>query len=271
MKKIDIHCHTTNRLINGVYPTLETILEFMAKHEIEKTVLLASYFPHKGTGVSNFRLLDWIRCYGQFCMFGSLDFDTFYYQGMNELAELAERRMIKGIKVYTCYQHIDLSSDRFLSLVALARENVLPMMFHVGYSYSCMSKTGKVAYTEAVSPRMLESVALANPGMCFIFSHMGKPYLDELIEVVNNCDNVYTDMSGLIDSSHEQNELAECVEGIRRFIGECGPRKLLFGTDFPVQTHEDSVYMIEEAMKHFSERDKEDVYYNNAYKILKLS
>lgn len=270
MKKIDIHCHTTNRRVKGVrdeYPTLEKIAGYMQQYDIEKTVVLASYFPHKGTGISNFRLLNWIAGNPLFAMFASLDFDFFFYQGINEIQELAERKLIKGVKIYTCYQHIDLKSDRFKSLVSLVAKNNLPLMFHVGYSYSCMSKTGKVAYTEAVAPKDLEFLAKENPQLNFIFSHMGKPFTDGLIDVAKAHDNIYTDTSGLIDSDHTVGELDECVLAIQKFLFECGPKKLLFGTDFPVQTHEDSVYMVETAMKHFKDSDKQEVYYNNAFRI----
>ena len=54
-------------------------------------------------------------------------------------------------------------------------------------------------------------------------------------------------------------------------MNEVGQKKLLFGTDYPVQTHNDSVYMIEEAMKGFGQMDKKDVYYNNAHNILYLN
>ena len=50
--------------------------------------------------------------------------------------------------------------------------------------------------------------------------------------------------------------------------GECGPKRLLFGTDFPVQTHEDSILLIEESMKTYSDQDKQDVYHDNAARIL---
>ena len=64
LKKIDIHCHTSNREITGVVPTsstLEAISNQMHKFGVDKTVLLATYFPHKGTGISNYRLLNWIQ------------------------------------------------------------------------------------------------------------------------------------------------------------------------------------------------------------------
>ena len=273
MKKIDMHCHTTNRKVEGLlceYPSLTNLEDYMKQYNIEKSVVLATYFPHKGTGVSNFRLHNWVTGNEKFEMFGSLDFDHFYFQGLNELSEMAEDKLMKGIKIYTCYQHVDLHSDNFNAVLNVAKTHNLPMMFHVGYSYSCMSKHGKVAYTEPVGPRDLEFLSQENPEMNFIFSHMGKPFLSDLVEVVKNSSNVYTDNSGLLDSSYESHELAECVEDIKVFLGECGPEKLLFGTDFPVQTHEHSVLMIEQAMKNFLHNEKEKVYFENARRLLKL-
>ena len=91
MKKIDMHCHTSPREIEGIIPKSATIAQItaeMKKHEIERTVLLATYFPHKGSGISNFRLHDWIEGNKKFLMFGSLDFEHYFYQGYNELEEM---------------------------------------------------------------------------------------------------------------------------------------------------------------------------------------
>ncbi|MBI1968550.1 hypothetical protein HYS49_01435, partial [Candidatus Woesearchaeota archaeon] len=84
MKKIDIHCHTTPRKLENMAvasASLDAIAGKMREHDIEKTVLLASYFPHKQSGISNYRLhhwitdrSDWYGGHSDFCMFGSLDF-----------------------------------------------------------------------------------------------------------------------------------------------------------------------------------------------------
>ena len=151
MKKIDMHCHTSKRMLQDTCSSsasLETITELMQKHEIEKTVLLATYFPHKSSGVSNFRLLNWISTYQQYqsaiqegdklIMFGSLDFEHYFYQGFNELEELAQQRKIHGIKIYTCYQNIDLQGEKLKRVAQLAQLYQLPMMFHCGYSSGAM-------------------------------------------------------------------------------------------------------------------------------------
>jgi predicted TIM-barrel fold metal-dependent hydrolase len=273
MKKIDIHAHTTNRMLKATmkpYATLDVLRKEMRKWDVEKTVLLATYFPHRGSGVSNYRLLSWMNDDKRFMMFGSLDFEHYFYQGYNELNELAARDMMKGIKVYTCYQEIDLKGDKLKKVLQVAREYKLPLMFHTGYSYSAMRTLGRHSISKMISAKTLERVAKENSDLTFIFSHMSKPFFKDMEKVAKENENVYTDMSGLIASRHDRDEIPQGVSAVRSFVENVGSNKLLFGTDFPVQTHEDSVYFVEEGMKGFKEKEKQEVYYNNARRILRI-
>lgn len=269
MKKIDIHCHTSPRKITGVVPrsaTLKAIAREMEKHEIGLTVLLATYFPHKKSGISNFRLYDWVKDNKRFIMFGSLDFEHYFCQGYNELEEMCTRELIKGIKVYTCYQKIDVESPEFNKVMKLARDWRLPVMFHAGYSYASKRKYGMDTVSTPHNALTLEPVAKKYPEIKFIFSHMSKPFFHDMVEVVKRNDNIFTDMSGLIDSAYDYNEIPICIDEIKVFISECGSERLLFGTDFPVQTHKHSIQFIEGAVK--NKKDKENIYYKNSAKIL---
>lgn len=276
MKKIDIHAHITNRPIERIVykdANINTLEKEMLKYDVEQTVLLATYFPHRGTGISNFRMLDWIKNYnckaqsGKFLFFGSLDFEKYFYQGYNELEELAERDELNGIKIYTSYQKIDLKSDNFKQVLKLAEKHKLPLMFHIGYTHTGIKYNDFIA--GEVKPSELEFIA--QNGQKIILCHLANPFTDELIEVVKRNKTIYADMSGLIDSYKEKQNIPKSIESIKRFLSECGPEKLLFGTDFPVQTYEDSIYMIEQAMKDYSEKDKQKVYYENASNLLKNS
>ena len=271
-KKIDIHCHTTNRKIEHTVEsraTLNRILEKMQEHNIEKTVVLASYFPHRSSGISNFRLLNWIQENGnknKFYFFGSLDFEHYFYQGFNELNELAEKNKLDGIKVYTGYQKVDLDSHKFRRLLFLAKDNEIPMMFHTGYSFMARRRYNKPSIEKMVKASDLEFVA--KEGVSVMASHLGKPFFDDTTNIASRNNNFYSDVSGLVNSRYDKREKEQCVDGIRRFLEKAGPDKLLFGTDFPVQTHEDSIYFVEQAMKGFNVNDKKKVYYDNARRLL---
>jgi predicted TIM-barrel fold metal-dependent hydrolase len=89
-----------------------------------------------------------------------------------------------------------------------------------------------------------------------------------MIEVLKRNDNLFTDMSGILDSRTDAAYKVMYVEQIKRFLGECGPEKMMFGTDFPVQTHEDSLYFIEQAMQDYPAEDRQKVYFENAHKLI---
>ena len=241
--------------------SLAAIEQQMALYEVEKTVLLASYFPQKGTGISNFRIFSWIQKKPHFCMFGSLDFEHYFYQGLNELAELADA--ISGIKIYTGYQRI--ASSQLEKILALANEKKIPVMFHMGY---CYTPAAEYTNERGPSPSVLIGHIAKFPDVNFIISHLAKPHLNELITLVVKHNNVYADMSGLIHSKFRRHLISKRVEDVKRFVSACGPHKLLFGTDFPVQTYQDSVYFVEQGLKHFSEEEKAMVYYGNAQRLL---
>ena len=273
MKKIDIHCHTSSRIISDcISPDASVghIACLMNEYDVEKTVLLATYFPHKGTGVSNFHLNNWIRHADQFFMFGSLDFEHYFYQGLNEIEELAYEKLIRGIKIYTCYQDVDIKSDKFDKVMQLALLHNLPVMFHAGVSYAAYRKYKKKTISQLYTARELAYVAEKYTDLDFIFSHLSKPNFDDMVKTAIIYPNVYSDVSGLIDSKYNRDEIPNCIEQVNKFVNECGPEKLLFGTDFPVQSHEDSIKFVEEGMEGFSDEDKQKVYYDNAANLLKL-
>ena len=240
MKKIDIHCHTTPRKLQEVIPESATIAAIrgkMEEHEIEQTALLASYFPHKSSGISNYRLHNWIRNEPKLMLVGSLDIEHYFNQGYNELEELAGEGMLSGIKVYTCYQQIDLQSEKMQQVGKLAASYELPLMFHVGYSYTGMRTTGNISIANLITPNDIAKYAERHPTVPIIIAHMGKPFFDELVQVVHSIPTLYTDMSGLVDSKFDHADREECVGEITKFLQLCGTDKILFGTDFPIQTH----------------------------------
>ena len=136
MRKIDIHCHTTRSELRDIIPaaaTLDVIEHEMQKHDIDYTIVLATYFPESGSGISNYRLLHWLRDKPSFRMFGSLDFQHYFKAGMRELNELADEGHLAGIKIYAGYQNIDFTSPQFQQMTDLAARYQLPLMFHGGY------------------------------------------------------------------------------------------------------------------------------------------
>jgi predicted TIM-barrel fold metal-dependent hydrolase len=273
MRKIDIHSHVTT---TSAIEDFQRLRHEIDKYDIDKSVVLASYFPHKGSGVGNYRLKDLLELENivcgeeRFLMFGSLDFENYFSQGFHELDSLTLRGKLSGIKIYTGYQEVDFASSGFHSLMAIASAFRLPVMFHTGYSFMARRSTGDPSFATMVGAKELEGVVDKYSDANFILSHLSKPFFEDMRELAKRYENVYTDMSGLIDSQHEFAELGNCALETKRFLDEVGPHKLLFGTDFPVQSHRDSVFIAEKALEGFNEDDQKLVYYDNAWRLLKL-
>jgi len=272
-EKIDMHCHTTPRRLShtvGGDASIDTIRSKMAQFNIKYSLMLATYFPKRGTGISNFRMLRWVERknfeefyipdFIKFLMFGSLDFEHYFKQGFNELEEMADQKLIKGIKIYSGYQNIE--HTKLVQVMHLALKYKLPVMFHTG---DCINSGGYYA-------DMKEYVYLLSmfPEINFIYSHMCNPLVDKIIPLMLNHKNLFTDMSGLMRSGKEDSEKPEAISRIKRLYETCGMSQLMFGTDFPVQTHADSIYLSEQALSGASESELKDFYFNNAARILGL-
>jgi len=265
-QKIDIHCHTTKRLLTnlvGADASIHRIEKEMTKNNIQYTVLLATYFPRKKTGISNYRMLHWIQSSSvasKFVMFGSLDFEHYFYQGLNELTELAEQSLIKGIKIYAGYQKIDLA--QLQEILKICEQYNLPAMIHTG---DCFNTGGQIA-SVAELDHLVEKFSKVN----FIYSHLGNPHIETVVERIKRYKNIYTDTSGLINSAKEAHEIPMLIDCVKKIHQECGLNQLMFGTDFPVQTHEHSIHIAKNGLISASHDEKMNFYYNNAAKLLKI-
>src|SRR3989339_222274 len=274
---IDIHAHTSNHKMLGLHSQTASIddLEMYAKkYNIEKIVLMATYFPFKGTGLSNYELLKRIQGKDLFLMFGSLDISSDFEKGLNELEELARDKKIFGIKLYPGYQIFDCA-DKY----------ILPVKFHTGELHHCCPgenrKKGEFRcgsycridkYGDLSMPKNIFPVAKKFSDVTFILSHLGNPYFDQLQEVMRECLNVYTDISGQFVSATDEDTpgYREVIKKeIEKFLNlSHGIDRIMFGTDFPIQSYKDSLEIIDSL--NLSDLDKDKILYQNAKKLLKL-
>ena len=289
MKKIDIHCHTSIHKLWGLHTAeagLAALEKLTLEHDIVKTVLIATYFPFKGSGLKNAELLNRIRGHKQFLVFGSLDAMNDLENGLKELAVLAKQKLIAGIKLYPGYQDFRASDEKIFPVYGLARQYGLPVMFHTGELHHCCpkEKREKKEYRcgsfcridrlgDLSRPREMKIAARNFPEVKFILSHLGNPYFVELRELMAECPNVYTDISGQFISGHPEEDTPEYKEKInqelKKFLAAPeAENRIMFGTDFPIQSHADSVALVESLG--LGDDVKQKIYYDNARVLLNL-
>jgi predicted TIM-barrel fold metal-dependent hydrolase len=103
----------------------------------------------------------------------------------------------------------------------------------------------------------------------FLICHLGNPWFRDCMEVVYKNDNVYADISGLVLGDFSD----RFEEYMRKQLQEMllwgmNPRKVLYGTDWPISSMESYLGFMEELKLPL--KDKERLFYENAAKLFKL-
>lgn len=286
---IDIHAHTSHRPLRNLHVASATIsdLENLSRDfQVEKIVLMATYFPFKSKGVYNYDLLSRITGSNIFLPFGSLDAMNNLSAGLEELRNLTEQGLLSGLKLYPGYQNFDIAGFDLDPFYEMARTHDLPVAIHSGELHhccpknergirSCMADYGRCHIDELgylAHPHNIKRAVRVFPDVKFILCHLANPFFNELRNLMLECENVYTDISGqfLSDSEESTAEYKKrIIEEIKRFLDlKDGIKRVMFGTDFPIQSYSDSLELVESLG--LSEDEKKLIYHHNAAKLLKL-
>ena len=247
---------------------------------------MATYFPLKKSGVTNEMLLERIKDDRLFAAFGSLDLENNFAQGLKELSELAQADSIVGIKLYPGYQNIILSDPKFAPIFQLAEKYNLPVACHLGELHHCCPKNQREIHNyrcqqnsclldkrgDLSHPNQLGLVAVNFPKVNFIACHLANPFFAELRSIMIKCPNIYTDISGqFLSETDEDTPVYQqiVVAEIKEFLKlESGPDRILFGTDFPVQSYQSTLDLVEALGIRPSLTKK--LFFENATKLLNL-
>jgi len=189
---------------------------------------------------------------------------------LHELALISDQ--IIGVKMYPGYQHF-YPSSRLLDVVAeFCVQYEMPLMFHSG---AMTSRDG--ALLQYAHPIHIDELAVRHPECTIIIAHVGFPYLLETAAIVSKNKNVYTDISGTIDSqatkAASNRLMRQYADDLRRILNYYPDvaRKMLFGTDYGGEhTHlrevELYIELVEEAVPH---QHHDDVFHATALSLFK--
>ncbi|MCX6778858.1 MAG: amidohydrolase family protein [Candidatus Magasanikbacteria bacterium] len=290
---IDIHAHTSNRVLWGLHSSkanLVTLEKEAEEYGVIYTVLLATHFPYKGTGLHNMELLEriqerWPRRLSQFRVFGSLDVMNDFQGGLEELHSLAKSRVIFGIKLYPGYQNFNPSDPNVFPVYELAQEFGLPVMFHTGELHHCcpkekrekgQGKCGSVCWVDRLGflaePKQMEGAIKNFPRTKFILAHLGNPYFEQTRILMRRYSNVFTDTSGQFVSGTAEDTLeyrAVLKKELEKFLMIPGAEnRIMFGTDFPIQSYADAIALVKSLG--LPQETEEKIFFRNAARLLKI-
>jgi uncharacterized protein len=266
MRIIDIHAHTSNHELWNLHTKdagLSCLRKLAMIYGIERVYLMATYFPLKKSGLSNQELFRRIKGDRLFGFFGSLNLEEpNLAPALLELSNFAAGGWIEGIKLYPGYQNITLSDPSFNRVYELAEEFGLPVAVHLGELHHCCPKENRDKKqmrcscdscplderAELSRPKQLALVAKKFPKVNFIGCHLANPFFKEMRRIMKMCPNIYTDFSGQFVSCTSEDTpdyRKTLIREIRKFLNlEGGQERVMFGTDFPIQSYKDTFELL---------------------------
>jgi len=269
---IDVHVHLSERRDdalnrfaqrNGLRYTLDDLLGTMRKHKIVRGLLLSPPLQG-GKPLPNDEVIRLCKKSGG--MLAPVITVEPTTREVNSAVKLAEenRKAVKAFKVRLGYVKASAESHVFDRVYDYAQAEGLPVFFHTG---DTAFSTGDLTRSH---PLTLDALANKREELTIVLCHFGNPWFEDVAELIYKHPNVYTDISGLITGGPYREKYAEWVS---RKISEAvyfaaGAEKILFGTDYPVSGHTDTLALVRRL--EVDERDKEKILRLNAELVFGL-
>lgn len=171
------------------------------------------------------------------------------------------------IKIYLGYVHAFAYDSQYKPLYRMAEKYKVPVVFHTGDTYSTK---GKLKFAD---PLTIDEVAVDFPNVKFVIAHIGNPWIQSAAEVAYKNPNVYLDGSALLIgniSNYSPESLQKYViQPLSWTFGYVeNPKKLMFGSDWPLASIKDYVEAFKKAIP---EKHWEKVFRTNAEEVFNLT
>jgi hypothetical protein len=170
------------------------------------------------------------------------------------------------IKIYLGYVHRYAYDRQYEPVYKLAEKYDVPVVFHTGDTYSTRAK---LKYED---PLTIDEVAVDHPRVRFVIAHCGNPWIESAAEVTYKNPNVFMECSAMLIGDLNQTSKEKVDTFVTRPIAWIfgyveDPRKLMFGTDWPLTAIKPYV----EAYKSAIPREHwKAVFHDNAVRVFKF-
>lgn len=180
------------------------------------------------------------------------------HRGMGAIYELVElvKRGMRGAAIDPYLARIPASHRLYYPIYAKCCELNIPIVITTGPATLVAG-----AVMDDAHPRHIDQVAADFPDLDIVMSHGGYPYVNEAIMVVHRHQHVYMDLA-----EYEVSPFAdEYVKAANTLIGN----KILFASASPFMDFQEQIALYKKLS--FKPQVLEDIMFNNASKLLKLS
>lgn len=194
----------------------------------EKFVVIACRWPLCGYDVPNDFVADHVaqfpgRAVGFACV------DPRDPGAADELERVLGKPGMRGLKLAPTYQGFDPWCKEAWQLYEVANHRRIPILWHQAAAYP------QASMLEYANPILLDKIARAFPDMKMILAHFGLPWSHVTVQLMRKHPQVFTDVSARMYRPWEM------YNAIMRAIDYGVTDRILFGSDFPVQTTQEAL------------------------------
>jgi len=190
---------------------------------------------------------------------------------MDSIAANVEENLKKsqccGIKLYPGYSHIYVYDEWYDPIYELAEKYDKPVAIHTGLTATAN------ALLKYSHPLTLDEAAVRHPNVQLVMCHIGNPFLQDAIAVLEKNHNVAVDLSGLLEGKvpdmvaflRNKRGYISMLRDWLKYLGAYD--RVMFGTDWPLANIADYISFVKGFIP---EAYWDDVFFNNANRIYKL-
>lgn len=167
------------------------------------------------------------------------------------------------------YEGIGVSDSAYEAFFSLAEELDIPVAVHLGPGPHDVFDVRPDYRVAKGNPLELETVLQLHPGLRIYVMHAGWPFVESMIAIMHTYKNVYVD-TAFINTALPKQELYYVL---RRMVGAGLGERIMFGSDphpgaiaLSVQTAYERI----ESADFLSERDKTNIFFENAIRFFRL-
>lgn len=255
---IDAHTHVGPDLEHGVkaasYPSARPpdLIAAMDANGIERAIVFGTHWQTRGRHVDpnyeqgNRYVRDAVRKYPDRLIGFARANPNFGRQAVDELDRALREDGMRGIKLHPDLESFYMASDHLVDpIFALAAERRVPLLIYSGYPLRAQ-------------PLRFLRYAERFPAVPIILAHMGFRMVADAITVAERAPNIYLETS------------CQSSVGILRAVQRLGPRRVLFGSDFPYEVPRVELARIGE-YPGFDAGARERIFGGNAAELLGLN
>ena len=180
-----------------------------------------------------------------------------------EFRRYLETPQCVGIKIYLGYNSVYAADPRHYPLYRLAEEFDVRIVYHTG---DLAGGHGMLKYAH---PLTVDEVAKEFPKVRFVMSHCGNPWLLDAIEVAASNENVYLDLSGLLEGNFagdvvydKHKDYFSYIKMWLNYIDRYD--KVLYGTDWPLINMKSYIEIMQQVIP---ADHAQEFFYDNAVKV----